>query len=75
MPPKPVKRHHKTLIVVKKLELIGELEEGTSVSKLCEEYGVAKHTVSHINKAKPKLFEYAAQYYVDALGSKSGSEL
>ena len=45
------------------------------MSKLCEEYGVAKHTVSHIKKAKPKLFEYAAQYCVDDWGSKNGSEL
>ena len=46
-----------------------------SVGKLCEEYGVAKQTVSDIKKAKPKLMEYAAQYCVDATASKSGKGL
>ena len=71
-PRKPVKRNRKALPVAAKLELIRKLEKGTSVAKLCEEYGVAKQTVSDIKKAKPKLMEYTAQYCVDVTDSKSG---
>ena len=72
MPPKPVKRVRKNLSVATKLELIKKLERGVSVASVCEEYGVAKQTVSDIRKAKAKLLEYASKYCVDASASRSG---
>ncbi|MPC32493.1 Tigger transposable element-derived protein 2 [Portunus trituberculatus] len=74
-PSKPVNCNRKALPVADKLELIRKLKKGTSVAKLCEEYGVAKQIVSDIKKAKTKLMEYAAQYCVDATTSKSGQGL
>ncbi|MPC66217.1 Tigger transposable element-derived protein 7 [Portunus trituberculatus] len=49
MPPKPSKPmmcNRKALPVAAKLKLIRKLEKGTSVAKLCEEYGVAQYCVN-----------------------------
>lgn len=72
MPPKSIKRKRMALTVAQKLELIRKLEKGASVTSVCEEYGVAKQTVSDIRKSKDKLVEYSAKYCVDASASKSG---
>ncbi|MPC65040.1 hypothetical protein E2C01_059164 [Portunus trituberculatus] len=43
------------------MELIRKLE-----ISVCEEYGMAKQTVSDFNKSKDKLVEYSAKYCEDA---------
>ncbi|KAG7170856.1 Tigger transposable element-derived protein 7-like 3, partial [Homarus americanus] len=66
------KRKYVTLSVNQKLELIRKLEAGASVSRVCNEYGVKKQTVSDIRKAKDKLTAFSLKYNVDAK-SKSSS--
>ncbi|KAG7172019.1 Tigger transposable element-derived protein 7-like 15, partial [Homarus americanus] len=67
-----LKRKYVTLSVNQKLELIRKLEAGASVSRVCDEYGVKKQTVSDILKAKDKLIAFPLKYNVDAT-SKSSS--
>ncbi|KAG7155529.1 Tigger transposable element-derived protein 7-like 31, partial [Homarus americanus] len=69
---KTPKRKYVTLSVNQKLELIRKLEAGASVSRVCDEYGVKKQTVSDIRKAKDKLIAFSLKYNVDAT-SKSSS--
>lgn len=38
------------LTLNKKLEVIQKLESGVSVSRICEQYGIKKQTVSDIKK-------------------------
>ena len=70
---KSTKRKQMALTVTQKLELISKLEKEASVATVCEEYGVAKQTVSNIGKSKNKLVEYSAKYFVDVSTSKSGN--
>ena len=69
---KSVKRKRVNLSVVKKLELIKDIEKGATVKSVCEKYGVKKQTVSDIRKNKEKLEKFAASYCIDAASSKSG---
>ena len=69
---KSVKRKRVNLSMVKKLELIKDIEEGATVKSVCEKYGVKRQTVSDIRKNKEKLEKFAASYYNDAASSKSG---
>lgn len=71
-PLKAVRCKRKNLTVAQKLELLRKLEKGASVRSVCEEYGVAKQTVSDIRKSKDKLVEYSARCCVDVLTSTSG---
>lgn len=57
------KRVHLTL--TQKLQLIRKLEEGASVSSVCEEFGVKKQTVSDIRKSKDKLTSFASKFSVE----------
>lgn len=66
-----VKRKRVNLSVAQKLELIKKLESGVSVTRVCDEYGVKKQTVSDIRKSKVKLQEYALKFSIDGSGSKS----
>ncbi|KAG7157478.1 E3 ubiquitin-protein ligase synoviolin-like 1 [Homarus americanus] len=59
-------------VLAEKLELIRKLEAGAWVSRVCDEYGVKKQTVSDIRKAKDKLIAFSLKYNVDAT-SKSSS--
>jgi len=54
----PAKRKHVTLSIKDKVTLIKKLESGTSVAKLCEEYGLGKSTVYDIKKQKKELFDF-----------------
>lgn len=54
------KRKHVTLSIKDKVNLIKKLESGTSVAKLCDEYGLGKSTVYDIKKQKKELFEFFA---------------
>ncbi|KAG7155834.1 Tigger transposable element-derived protein 7-like 23 [Homarus americanus] len=69
---KTPKRKYVTLSVNQKLELIRKLEAGALVSRVCDENGVKKQTVSDIRKAKDKLIAFSLKYNVDAT-SKSSS--
>ena len=53
------KRKHVKLCIGEKLELIKKLESGVSVARVCDEYGVKKHTVSDVRRSKDKLTSYA----------------
>ena len=57
---KSVKRKCVNLSEVKKLELINDIEKGSTVKSVCEKYGVKRHTVSDIRKNKEKLENFAA---------------
>ena len=50
-----VKRKRVNLSVVKKLELIKDIEKGAIVKSVCEKYGVKRQTVSNITNNKKKL--------------------
>ena len=69
---KSVKRKRVNLSVVKKLELIKDIEKGATVKSVCEKYRVKRQTVSDIRKNKEKLEKYAASYCIDAASSKNG---
>ncbi|XP_063152246.1 zinc finger protein 397-like isoform X2 [Candoia aspera] len=60
------KRKRVNLSVKQKLELIEKLESGSSVARVCEEYGVKKQTVSDIRKAKEKLKKFVLMCDVDS---------
>ena len=45
---KSIKRKRIALTVTQKLESIGKLEKGASVTSICEEYGMAKCRVLNI---------------------------
>ncbi len=75
MPSKPTittKKKRVTLSVQQKLEVVQKLEQGISVTRITEEYGISKQSVSDIKKSKDKLKHYAASFCVDAGASKSG---
>ena len=57
--------------MVKKLELVKEIEKGATVKSVCEKYGVKRQTVSDIRKTKEKVEKFAASYCIDAACSKS----
>ena len=59
---KVTKRRAKS--VGQKLELIRKLESGKTVSKVFEEYGVKRQTVSDIRKQKSKLEAYVTKFGV-----------
>ena len=61
------------LLVNKKLELIRKLEAGSSVKRVCEEYGVKKQTVSDIPKAKDNLLAFFVKY--NAIEGRESSSL
>ena len=56
----------KRLTIGQKLDLLKKMDEGWSVMRLCEHFGIKKQTVSDIKKAKPTLQEYAQKYSADA---------
>ena len=43
---------HKHLTIETKLDLLKKLDEGWSVSRVCDHFGVKKQTVSDIKKKK-----------------------
>ena len=53
------KRVH--LSIQKKLDVIDKLERGVSVAKICDEYGIAKQTVSDFKKSKQTLRRIASK--------------
>ena len=69
---KSVKCKRVNLSVVKKLELIQDIEKEAIVKSVCEKYGVKRQTVSNIRKNKKKLEKFTASYCIDAASSKSG---
>ena len=58
--------------VVKKLELIKDIDKGATVENVCEKYGVKRQTVSDIRKSKKMLEKFAASHCIDAASFKSG---
>ena len=63
---KSVKPKRLNLSVVKKLELIKDIEKGATVISAGEKYGVKRQTVLDIRKNKEKLEKFAASYCIDA---------
>ena len=59
---KSIKRKGVNLPVVKKLELIKDIENGATVKSVCEKYGVKRQMVSDIRKNKKNLEKFAALY-------------
>ncbi|XP_011875512.1 PREDICTED: jerky protein-like, partial [Vollenhovia emeryi] len=55
---KKVERKRVFLSVAQKLQLIEKLEQGTSVTDVCNMYGMHPETVSNIRKSKPKLQKF-----------------
>ena len=53
-----------TLSLKQKIELVEKLEKGRTVASVCEEYGVAKQTVSDIKKKEDSLRCIALKYSV-----------
>ena len=68
---KSVKRKRVNLSVVKKLELIKDIEQGATVESVCEKQRLKRQTVSDIRKNKKKLEKFAASCCIDAASSKS----
>ncbi|XP_011864956.1 PREDICTED: jerky protein homolog-like [Vollenhovia emeryi] len=55
---KKVKRKRVFLSVAQKLKLIEKLEQGASVTDVCNMYGIHRNTVSKIRKSKSKLQKF-----------------
>ena len=56
------------LPVTQKLKFMRKQEKEASVTSVCEEYDVAKQTVSDIRKLKDKLIEYSAKAACGCIG-------
>ena len=54
IPSKFIKPKRMALTLTQKLEVVGKLEKGACFASVCEEYGVAKQTVSPIRKSIDK---------------------
>ncbi|XP_011864989.1 PREDICTED: jerky protein homolog-like [Vollenhovia emeryi] len=61
-----VKRKYVELSVAQKLQLIEKLEQGTSVTEVCNMYGIHSTTVSRIRKSKPKLQKFFLTHNIDS---------
>ena len=68
---KSLKYMRVNLSVVKKLELVKNIEKEATVKSVCEKCGVKRQTVSDIRKNQEKLEKFAALYCVNAAPSKS----
>ena len=67
---KPVEKRKRVHLSIKqKLQLIKRLESGVSVSKVCEEFGVKKQTVSDIRKSKNRLQNFSARFSLSSEGN------
>ncbi|XP_011863654.1 PREDICTED: tigger transposable element-derived protein 2-like [Vollenhovia emeryi] len=61
-----VKRKYVELSVAQKLQLIEKLEQGTSVTDVCNMYGIHPNTVSKIRKSKSKLQNFFLTHNSDS---------
>ncbi|XP_022913914.2 tigger transposable element-derived protein 7-like [Onthophagus taurus] len=59
------KRKRVSLTINQKLQVINQLESGVSVSRICEQFGIRKQTVSDIKKNKDKLNKFSLMCDVD----------
>lgn len=55
---KSVKRKHVSLSIKTKVEILRKIQRGSSVLKMCEEYGVGKSTIYDLMKKKKELLEF-----------------
>lgn len=60
------KRTRVHLNVKQKLELIKKVESGVSTSRVCDEYGIKKQTVSDIRKLKDELMKIVSTCDLDS---------
>lgn len=55
-----VKRKHQSISIQEKVEILEKLDNGVSVSKLCDTYGIGSSTVYDIKKHKDKILKFYA---------------